>query len=69
MYIQRYAFYKIDFPKPGQSFCHSIVLKTYESPQHENSDTREMRKKGFKSLRVNEQIYNLLLAAQAATPI
>jgi hypothetical protein len=69
MYISRYVFYKVQYPKPGEPLIKDIRLEVFDTPQAEHSKTRKMREQGFKTLRVNEHIYKLMLAAQAAQPI
>ena len=60
MYIARYVFYKVDFDAEGQGTVHSVHLQEFQSPQMENSVTRMKRQEGFKTLRVNENIYRII---------
>ena len=68
-YIARYAFYKISYPQPKQPFIHSVELVEFTEPQKENTVTAEKRAAGYKTLRVNENIFNILLAVNAAKPL
>lgn len=64
MYISHYVFYKIDYPN-GEPWVHSVTLRTFGTPQEENSVTREMRRQEYRTLRVKEDIYRIIQAAMA----
>lgn len=64
MYVSHYVFYKVDYPN-GEAWVHSVVLRTFYAPQEENSVTRDMRKDGYKTLRVRDDIYRIIEAAMA----
>lgn len=60
MYISHYVFYKVDYDENGQGTVHSVHLQTFVTQQLENSVTRMKRQEGFETLRVDENIYNII---------
>lgn len=69
MYVSHYVFYKVKYPSPGVPWIYDIELEVFQTPSEEHAKTQKMRKQGYKTLRLTESVFDLMLAVRTTKTI